>query len=142
MTKYNSVFIIFLLFAVNSTLHPETPVTIIATGDMMLGSWCQDVIIENGYNYPFTKIDSVLQNGDIVFTNLEAPFGNTGEPFPKKYNFQVNPELIKVLGSGKINIVSLANNHIMDYGAESLVQTINLLKADNNHYKTTRNHNV
>lgn len=101
---------------------------------MMLGSWPEDVILEKGYGYPFEKIDSILKSGDIVFTNLEAPFGEGGAAFPKKYSFQVKPELVNVLETGHINLVSLANNHIMDFGEKSMLQTRALLEEKNIHY--------
>jgi poly-gamma-glutamate capsule biosynthesis protein CapA/YwtB (metallophosphatase superfamily) len=95
----------------------------------MLGSWTQDVIRDSGYAYPFQQIDSIFEDADIVFSNLEAPFGETGIAFPQKtYTFQVRPDLINVLVAGKVNLVSLANNHIMDYGVESLLETITLLE--------------
>ncbi|NIW79969.1 MAG: CapA family protein, partial [Calditrichae bacterium] len=66
---------------------------------------------------------------DIIFTNLEAPFCNQPElkAFNKKYTFQVNPELVNVLKTGNINLVSLANNHIMDYGIDCLKETFQVL---------------
>lgn len=106
----------------------SAPITIAATGDLMVGSWVQDVIEDSGYAYPFQNIDSILHDADIIFTNLEAPFGTSGEAFVKTYTFQVNPKLVNVLTAGRINMVSLANNHIMDFGAESLSETISLLR--------------
>ena len=102
-------------------------VTIIATGDTMLGSWVEQVIADSGYHYPFKHLQSYVKDADIFFTNLEAPFGTTGTPFTKAYTFRVNPDLVNVLLAGGINLVSLANNHTMDYGWECLQETITLL---------------
>lgn len=97
----------------------------------MLGSWTQDVIFNFGYEYPFEHIDTIFQDADIVFANLEAPFGEKGEAFPKTYSFQVPPDLVNVLLAGRINLVSVGNNHIMDFGEESLIETISLLEKNN-----------
>lgn len=130
--NFRSLPVILLIIIYNSSLPASPPIVICATGDLMLGSWTQDVIKDSGYAYPFRQIDAIFQNADIVFSNLEAPFGETGEVFPQKtYTFQVGPDLINVLMAGKINLVSLANNHIMDYGVESLIETMNLLKKHN-----------
>jgi poly-gamma-glutamate synthesis protein (capsule biosynthesis protein) len=109
----------------------STPVTIVAAGDLMLGSWTQDVILQNGYSYPFKNLEEILISADIVFANLEAPFGEGGEAYPKQYSFQVHPQLIDVISAGHINLVSIANNHIMDFGVESLKRTTKLLENNN-----------
>lgn len=101
---------------------------IVAGGDVMLGSWAEEVIQRNGWDYPFRKLDSVLYDADVVFVNLEAPFGDADSAFDKTYTFQVSPDLVQVLTAGKINMVSLANNHILDFGNEDLQETISLLK--------------
>ncbi len=101
--------------------------TIIASGDTMMGSWAEDVISDSGYAYPFQRITPLIGDADIFFTNLEAPFGTTGQPFEKKFNFQVKPDLVNVLLAGNINLVSLANNHTMDYGPDCLKETIETL---------------
>lgn len=127
-----SLLVISFIVLLNILLRAAS-ITITATGDLMMGSWVQDMIMEFDYEYPFKNIDSIFQNSDIVFTNLEAPFGQDGEAFPKAYTFQVHPDLINVLTAGTINLVSLANNHIMDFGITSLVKTMDLLQ-DNNVY--------
>jgi poly-gamma-glutamate synthesis protein (capsule biosynthesis protein) len=112
----------------------ETPsFTILATGDTMLGSWAENTLSDSGYSYPFQKIESDIAGADIFFTNLEAPFGTVGKPFEKRFTFRVKPGLVNVLLAGKINLVSLANNHTMDYGADCLQQTLEIL--DKHHIK-------
>lgn len=128
-TKLLSIFL-HSLFIFNFNLTIASSITITAAGDLMLGSWTQDVIENFGYDYPFQNIDTIFEDADIIFANLEAPFGSTGQVFPKTYSFQVRPDLINVLTAGKINLVSIANNHIMDFGIESLTETINLLKKN------------
>ncbi len=132
--KYYIVFVLFavVLFAAPSSQDDE--ITIVATGDTMLGSWVEQVIADSGYDYPFRHIRKFLGDADVFFTNLEAPFGTGGEPFPKKFNFRVNPDLVKVLNAGKINLVSLANNHVMDYGQSCLQETIASLEEYHIHY--------
>ncbi len=94
----------------------------------MLGSWVIEVIEQNGMDYPFQHIRPMLEEADVIFANLEAPFTTGGHPFPKKYNFRVPPKMAEVLKAGGINLVSLANNHILDYGVEGLTETLETLK--------------
>jgi poly-gamma-glutamate synthesis protein (capsule biosynthesis protein) len=123
--------IVCLLLFIHFNIATASSITIIAAGDLMLGSWIQDVIENFGYDYPFQHIDTIFNDADVSFANLEAPFGTKGKAFPKTYSFQVQPELINVLTAGKLNLVSIANNHIMDFGVESLTETVNLLKQNN-----------
>jgi poly-gamma-glutamate capsule biosynthesis protein CapA/YwtB (metallophosphatase superfamily) len=106
-------------------------VRILAAGDVMLGSWIDQVTRSKGWNYPFVQLDSIVNQADIFFCNLEAPFGTNGAAFEKTYTFRVSPDLVQILAAGRINIVSLANNHMMDYGGEPLQTTIELLDKNN-----------
>lgn len=103
-------------------------VAILAGGDVMLGSWVQDVVRKSGWFYPFAAMDSVIDGSDIFMINLEAPFGEEDSAFAKTYTFQVAPDLIEVLTAGRIGAVSLANNHIMDFGPGALKYTMDLLR--------------
>ena len=109
------------------------PLKIVAGGDIMLGSWIEDIIHEEGYDYPFRKINSIISGTDIFFANLEAPFGDSDSAYEKTYTFHVLMDLVQVLTAGKINVVSLANNHIMDYGINDLVSTLNILEKNKIH---------
>lgn len=122
---WGGILLTFLFLGAQS--EENSDITIIATGDTMLGSWAQQVMIDSGYAYPFGRIQTHTESADIFFTNLEAPFGKTGKPFDKKFTFQVKPDLVKVLSAGGINLVSLANNHTMDFGLPSLLETTTLL---------------
>ncbi len=116
-----------LLFDVGGEDENGDSLVILATGDTMLGSWAEITIPDSGFAYPFQYLTDYTETADIFFTNLEAPFGSGGTPFDKKYTFRVKPEMIEVLLAGKINLVSLANNHTMDFGPSCLQQTRELL---------------
>ncbi|GAB4370091.1 MAG: CapA family protein [Calditrichia bacterium] len=120
----------------SSSLAASDPSTvkIVAGGDLMLGSWAGETIRERGWDYPFSRLDTILSDAQVVFANLEAPFGTGGQPVEKSYTFQVHPDLIQVLKSGRINVVSLANNHILDFGPGVLQETFDLLQRNSIHY--------
>ncbi len=114
----------------SNSLAGERPDTLhlIAAGDLMVGSWVKEEIRRNGYDYPFRQIQPLLKEADLVFANLEAPFGTRGTPVEKTYTFLVDTALVGVLKAGRVNLVSIANNHILDYGEEALQETMQLLK--------------
>ena len=74
-------------------------------------------------------IREVLDGADLAMVNLECPFTERGEKLPKNFNFRARPELVKVLKESSVDVASLANNHLMDYGREGLDDTIATLEA-------------
>lgn len=104
-------------------------VTISAVGDVMMAGSMLPVIKKNGSLYPFENTKEHLQNSDIAICNLEAPFGKEGIPFGKKFTFIVPPEYSIGLKEAGFDVVSLANNHIMDYGVNPMVYTMSLLDS-------------
>lgn len=65
---------------------------------------------------------------DIVFCNLEAPIYKS--PDNIYLPFAGNPEVLNLLKLLNINVVSIANNHILDHGPDVLHQTINTLRGN------------
>ncbi|NLZ81557.1 MAG: CapA family protein [Clostridiales bacterium] len=72
---------------------------------------------------------SELVNADISMVNQEFPFSERGTPMEgKEYTFQTPPSRINILEELGIDIVSLANNHTLDYGREALLDTFKTLE--------------
>jgi poly-gamma-glutamate capsule biosynthesis protein CapA/YwtB (metallophosphatase superfamily) len=96
---------------------------IICVGDVMLSHTLKDVINEKGTRYPFERLKPLLQAGDVVFGNLENPIATRGEgPYPDKtYHFLMDPRRTSLFREAGFHVFSLANNHIMDYGANALL---------------------
>lgn len=67
---------------------------------------------------------------DIFLINHEYVSSTKGEPLNGKYyTFRAKPERISILEAMGTDIVSLANNHIYDYGAEAFLDTMDILKT-------------
>ncbi len=101
--------------------------TIVCAGDVLLGGSMLPVIEERGVQFPFEGTAELLRAADIAICNLEAPFGRGGEPFDKEFTFRVPPRCVEGLTYAGFDLVSLANNHIMDYGVGPLKETLSLL---------------
>ena len=98
----------------------------------MLGRGVAKVISRNGPFFPFAKIAGLLRRGDVVFANLEAPLSCRGHPCPGKdphLTFRTDPSAAAGLKQAGVNLVSLANNHITDYGEQGLLDTLETLDA-------------
>ena len=70
-----------------------------------------------------------LGGGDVTVVNLESPVTVRGRKISKPYNFRMHPRFLSALTGGGIDIVSIANNHIFDYGPEGLFDTISYLDS-------------
>lgn len=105
-------------------------VTLYAVGDVMLGRYIAKVMAIQGSDYPFSAVAPTLHSADIVFGNLEAMISNgDADPlFPDKpYNFHASPGAAQALKNAGFHVLSLANNHAMDYGPATLSETRSLL---------------
>lgn len=102
---------------------------IAAVGDIMLDGSAREIMQEQGYDYAFAKMRPWLEKADIAFGNLEGPLTDRGEPAPdKKYLFRSPPaKVADALKSAGFDVVSLANNHSLDYGSVGLADTITAL---------------
>ncbi|HDG97269.1 MAG TPA: CapA family protein [Desulfobacterales bacterium] len=109
-------------------------VEILAVGDVMLSREVGRQIIKHGPDYPFARISHVLSRGQVVFGNLECPISSRGTPVPfVQSNFKADPIVVKGLVKAGFKVLSLANNHIYDYGKEAIEDTVNLLKSKGIH---------
>ncbi len=98
-------------------------VTISAVGDISLARQVNDWMAQYGASYPYELIQPLL-TGDIVFANLEGALTDGGEPWPKSFNFRTPPQFASGLAAAGFDVVSVANNHAMDYGSQGLVDTV------------------
>lgn len=70
-----------------------------------------------------------LNASDIFMINNEFSIGTSGAPLAgKTYTFQVSPDSTQYLNALGADIVSLANNHVFDYGESSFLETLDNLK--------------
>lgn len=111
-----------------TTFSKEKAVQFSAVGDILLDRGIRMIIEKKGQDYPVKEIGFYLLSQDLVLGNLEGPLSEQGEAVMKKYKFRGDPSYVAVLKKAGINIISLANNHIMDYGNLALIDTIVLLK--------------
>jgi len=101
-----------------------------AVGDVALCDGVEEKINTLNADFLFAKIKKIIANSDIVFANLEnvftdAEIGLAGQAHILKSHIKN----IRVIEGAGFNVVSLANNHIMDYGAQGLSDTITALDS-------------
>ena len=65
---------------------------------------------------------------DLFMVNEEFPFSLRGEPAPdKQYTFRLPPDKVSLFQEMGIDLVTLANNHGLDYGREALLDSLETL---------------
>ena len=77
----------------------------------------------NDWLWPFRNIATTLQKADLVFGNLESIISDRGEKVGSIYSFRAKPESIKGLAFAGFDVLSIANNHSLDYGIEALLDS-------------------
>ncbi len=96
----------------------------------MLGRLVNDVLNREAADYPWGDALPLLQAADWRFCNLECVISDRGEPwsaYPKPFHFRSAARNVAVLAAAQINAVSLANNHVLDYGYDALAEMLKVL---------------
>ncbi|MDX1416019.1 MAG: CapA family protein, partial [Candidatus Promineifilaceae bacterium] len=106
---------------------PASDAHLVAVGDVMLDRSLGFGIQQADIGYPFEEVSEYLKNADVTIGNLESALGDIGDPAPKRYRFRAPPEAANSLAQAGFDILSLANNHALDFGADGLLQGIELL---------------
>ncbi len=76
-------------------------------------------------------VTEVLRGADIAFGNLETPVSARGAPVEKWINMRMPPELLVDVQNLGFDIVTLANNHMMDFGDVAFFDTLMHLRQRN-----------
>jgi len=77
----------------------------------------------------FGPIASVLRSADFTALNLETAVTERGTPQPKNYHFRTTPLAFTALRDAGVDLVTMANNHALDYGPVGLADTLAAAKA-------------
>jgi len=72
----------------------------------------------------FGPIASVLRSADFTALNLETSVTGRGVPQPKNYHFRTTPLAFTALRDAGVDLVTMANNHVLDYGPVGLADTL------------------
>lgn len=71
-----------------------------------------------------------MRNADICFINNEFQYSKRGEALVgKNFTFRGDPANVSVLSELGVDLVSLANNHVYDFGEDALLDTLDTLKS-------------
>ncbi|MEK5494503.1 CapA family protein [Paenibacillus sp. FSL R7-0297] len=129
MRRYAIIIMILLLLVPAAGLSakgaaPQDKIQLAFAGDILLDGFVGEQIAKYGVNFPFVKVAPVLQKADLAFANLETPVSVRGDAAEKMFAFRSKPAALAGLSYAGIDGVSLANNHILDYGQTAMLDTL------------------
>ncbi len=130
------------------TLHLKDTLTVCAVGDIMIGSAYpskSNLPPKDGIN-SFEQVKAFLK-GDIVFGNLEGCFLDSGKSTKCKdavgnscYAFRMPERYAGTIKDAGFNLLSIANNHVGDFGLKGRNKTIEILDSLNIKYAGLQSH--
>lgn len=80
--------------------------------------------VEPGYIWGDALVEIARRRPDLRIINLETSVTAGGFPEPKGINYRMHPANIGCLAAAGIDCCVLANNHVADWGEESLTDTL------------------
>ncbi len=139
MARSRNTFLVVLLAGLVAcrTRKPEPPpppppvqVTLVAVGDLLMHQDVKRAARENGgFQALWGDLKPLFDEADLVFGNLETPIapasGGPGRPFI----FNAPEELPGALKASGFTVLSTANNHAYDQGAQGVVETLERLET-------------
>ncbi len=130
MKKITTILLFILFGFVNIQAQVKDTITFMAVGDIMMGTTFPNAsyLPKDGVN-PFEKVNPVFTKADVLFGNLEGTLSDTGKNAkhckdPSKcYSFRSPTKLAKYLQIAGFDVMSIANNHIGDFGKIGITNT-------------------
>lgn len=89
-----------------------------------------DTVVGDDYAYPFAKTVEYFKDDDFTFANLECCLTDSTDAVPKTFTFKADESYAKIMSAGSVEFVTLANNHILDYGSEGVSDTKDALDLE------------
>lgn len=114
----------------------EEPITLVFSGDTLLDRGVKNLLYNQGRDGVLSLEDAApFINADIAMIDLEFPISSRGTPMPnKEYTFRGDPAHISFFTEMGIDIVTLANNHAIDYGYDAFLDTLDILDENGIRY--------
>ena len=105
----------------------EDSIKMVAVGDIMLDRDVKKEGLKRGWEHIFSGVAPFISQADLAFANLESPIGDKGHFINM---FQAPPEAMGGIVSAGFDVVSLANNHTLDYHIAGMFETMRLLEEN------------
>lgn len=108
----------------------EKPFTLLLAGDIYLSDFVLNAYDRSGgiEGVLDERLRTEIEAADLFFANQEFPFSDRGTPAPdKQFTFRLPLERVSLMQEIGTDLVTLANNHALDYGIDALLDTCSAL---------------
>lgn len=108
-----------------------TKMKLLITGDFCPLKRVEKACLEERFEEIYGDLLPSLKEKELSITNLECPLCSCSQPIVKVGpHLRAHPKCIELIKYGGFNVVTLANNHIMDHGPEGLSETLNVCRRN------------
>ena len=137
MNKFNTIiYILLFIFCINHGIaqNSKRELSVIGVGDIMLGSNypSEAKLAPNDGKDLLREVREILKNADVTFGNLEGSFldsGGTTKPCNNGcYFFRMPERYVAYLLEAGFDVMSIANNHMGDFGETGRKNTVKTLQ--------------
>ncbi|MFI8456168.1 CapA family protein [Kitasatospora sp. NPDC085464] len=104
--------------------RPDGTITVAFAGDVHFEGRTEARLAVQPPEPALGPISRNLADADLSVLNLETAITGRGAPEPKLYTFRTEPKALSVLKDSGVDVVSMANNHAVDFGADGLADTL------------------
>lgn len=118
-------------FSITGPKDKSSEITMRFSGDVMLDRGVKYSVkknLSNDFSKLFQNLSS-YKDSDLFFANLEGPVSNKGKNTGNIYSFRMDPSVLPPLKEAGFDVVSIANNHIGDWGMEAFTDSMDQLKS-------------
>lgn len=117
--------------ASGSMQEGDDAVKLAFVGDVLFAGTVEAQLKQNGYDYPYREVKNCLEEPDVTAANLETPVSERGAAaLQKEYTYRSSPQALPAFVQAGFDLVNLANNHVLDYGRDALLDTLSHLDKE------------
>jgi hypothetical protein len=123
-----------LSFLPSTNRDPTKLTVLLLTGTTALVRGTAEKMEQKGITYPAQDIQNWLRDADIAHVSNEVPFDPNcppAVPLRKEMRFCSSPAYFQLLKFTGIDIVELTGNHLLDWGVDPMVYTLDLYRQNN-----------
>lgn len=103
----------------------QDAIRIVYAGDALMDWSVKEAIKKNGPDFPFEFVKKEVSAADYAFVNLETSVTNQTEKDTNQiYNFKSDPISLQGLKNAGFDMVSIANNHVLDFKEKGFLDTL------------------
>ena len=103
---------------------PENGAVLVFLGDIAPGRSMEAQLIRYGPAHPWLGLGPLLREADLAVGNLECTLATRGQPLDKGYLIRAHPNQGQMLLEAGLDLVTVANNHALDFGQPALDETL------------------